>query len=594
MSRRFYPLLPKQLIAYDNQGVFLLRLPCAFVFPLLLILVSCCPRTTGAQPFDRQDTLRGSNGSGRNWWDVQRYDLRISFDLEQKSIRGENTITFKVTGAPRDSMQIDLQTPMFLDSVIAGGKRVDAVKDGNVWWLQRPFAQLRKGDEGMLTIYYHGKPHEAAHPPWDGGFVWRKDSLGNPWVAVACQGFGASCWWPCKDYQGDEPDSGMQISLSKEYSSELEYPKSKLLHNGKLLEETLDTVVRWYEKFQDSVAVITAKDVLSVSNPINTYNVTFYLGNYAEWKDTIQGLKGTLGLTFNPLRYHESQARKHFVVAKQMLHCFEYWLGPYPFYEDGYKLVEAPYLGMEHQSAVAYGNQYKMGYLGQDRSLTGIGKLFDFIIVHESGHEWFGNSITAQDVADNWIHEGFTTYCEALFVECAFGKDSAFLYTRGQWKNIENDRPVIGNYGVNDDGTGDKYDKGSAVVHMVRMMLNDDEKFRQLLQGLNRDFYHQIIATDQVERYMEKAVGRDLRPFFDQYLRTTKIPVLEVVSDGNGKKAVVRFRVSNAVPGFVLPVSFSTKKAVYANSDWQEVKARDVHEDWRGDVKNWLLEIKEQ
>ncbi|HRO43990.1 MAG TPA: M1 family aminopeptidase, partial [Flavipsychrobacter sp.] len=286
------------------------------------------------------------------------------------------------------------------------------------------------------------------------------------------------------------------------------------------------------------------------------------------------------------LRYNEEKARRQFAVTKDMLHCFEYWMGPYPFYEDGYKLVEAPYLGMEHQSAVAYGNEYKMGYRGLDRSGTGVGLLFDFIIIHESGHEWFGNNITAQDIADNWLHEGFTTYTEALFVECAFGKEKAYEYTRGQWKNIRNDRNVIGNYGVNDDGSSDKYDKGSAVVHMIRTIMNDDEKFRQLLRGLNKDFYHKIVTSAEVEAYINKFANYNFTPLFNQYLRTTDIPQFDYYI----KKKELFFRFKNVVDGFTLPLTITGEDettTIYPTSEWQSIK-------WKGGYgfemsKNFLM-----
>jgi aminopeptidase N len=311
-----------------------------------------------------------------------------------------------------------------------------------------------------------------------------------------------------------------------------------------------------------------------VKNPINLYDVSFYIGDYMNWKDTLMGEKGKLDLSFYVLRYNEERAKKHFAVTKQMLHCFEYWMGPYPFYEDGYKLVEAPFLGMEHQSAVAYGNEYKMGYLGRDRSSSGVGTLFDFIIVHESGHEWFGNNITAQDIADNWLHEGFTTYTEALFAECAFGKEKAFEYTRGEWKNIRNDAPVIGAHGVHDDGSGDKYDKGSAVVHMIRTMMNDDEKFRQLLRGLNKDFYHKIVTSAMVEAYIMDFTGLELNAFFEEYLYTTQIPQLEWYI----KDKELFYKFNNVVTGFTLPLPISSGKTeaiIKPTMEWQ-------HINWKG------------
>ena len=525
---------------------------------LLLLYISSFP--VYAHAYNRQDTLRGSNGPGRSWWDVQRYDLAVSFDTAKKSVSGANIISFKITGTPGDSMQIDLQDGMFLDSVRWRGKHLDYVKDGNVFWIKYPFSKWTTGITEEVVLNYHGRPREAKMPPWDGGLIWTKDSLGNPWISVACQGLGASSWWPCKDYQGDEPDNGMTICIK------LPSQKLSVVSNG--------TTNRGW---RDNLGAFIGKDsvmTFDVQNPINTYSATFNIGDYAHWSDTLMGEKGRLDLDFYPLRYNETKARKQFAVTKQMLHCFEYWMGPYPFYEDGYKLVEAPFLGMEHQSAVAYGNEYKMGYRGTDRSETGLGLLFDFIIIHESGHEWFGNSITAQDIADNWLHEGFTTYTEGLFMECATSKDSAFQYIRGEWSNIRNDRPVIGDYGVNDDGSSDKYDKGAAVVHMIRMILNNDEKFRQLLRGLNTDFYHKIVASVEVEGYISRFAGKELKPLFDQYLRTVNIPVLEYYT----RKKKLHYRFANVVPGFVLSIPVSSRKQsqnLQITDQWQEVK-------WRG------------
>lgn len=501
--------------------------------------------------YTRQDSLRGGNGSGRNWWDVQEYYLYINFDTAAKSISGMNIMTYDIVDGSKDSMQIDLQEPMVLDSAKVGNKHLKLSREGNVYWLTGDFDIQPPNRENNLTLYYHGKPRQAKLPPWDGGFIWTKDSMGNPWIAVACQGLGASSWWPCKDYQADEPDNGMTLNLYVPY-------KLVTICNGKFADRQ-DT--------KDSTASLW---VWRVKNPINSYNATFYIGNYAGWPDTMKGEKGVLDLGFFPLKHNEAKASKHFKVTKEMLRCFEHWMGPYPFYEDGYKLVEAPYLGMEHQSGIAYGNKYQMGYLGTDRSGTGVGLLFDFIIVHESGHEWFGNNITAKDVADNWIHEGFTTYTEALFAECAFGKEKAYEYARGEWKNILNNRPVIGDYGVHDEGSPDKYDKGAAVVHMIRVMMNDDEQFRQLLRGLNKDFYHQMVTSAQVEQYIMDRSGLPLQKFFDQYLRTKEIPELEWYINKKEKKLYYRF--NNTVEGFSLPLTVKGGKReadITVNGTWQ-------------------------
>lgn len=519
----------------------------SFLTILLWYLLSA--NTTVA--YSKQDSLMGGNGSGRNWWDVKEYYLYVAFDTTNKSISGMNIATIRLADMTGDSLQIDLQKPMVLDSAIYDKQHLNIAREGDVYWLVTDFDSWDANAEHKISLYYHGTPPEAKQPPWQGGFIWTQDSTGAPWIAVACQGLGASSWWPCKDYQGDEPDNGMTLNFYIDYGL-------ITIGNGQFVDR---------QENADSSASLW---VWRVKNPINTYNATFYIGNYAGWPDTMMGEKGKLDIGFFPLKHHEKQAREHFKVTKEMIRCFEYWMGPYPFYEDGYKLVEAPYLGMEHQSAVAYGNKYKMGYKGTDRSGTGVGLGFDFIIVHESGHEWFGNNITAKDVADNWLHEGFTTYTEVLFVECSQSKEKAFEYARGIWKNILNNRPVIGDYGVRDEGSPDKYDKGAAVVHMIRVMMNDDENFRKLLRNLNKDFYHKTVTSLQVEQYIMDMTGMQLNPFFNQYLRTKNIPQLEWYI----KKKELYYRFTDVVDDFSLPLTVSGGKRtenISVTNEWQKL-----------------------
>ena len=497
--------------------------------------------------YTHADTLRGSNGRGRDWWDVKYYSLAVDFDTATKSISGQNTISLLVTKKPVDSMQIDLQEPMVLDSVqlvlniedSMVHMPLDLKHESNVWWVLNKFSDWEKGTTKNLLLFYHGRPRVAVNAPWDGGFTWTKDTAGNPWIAVSCQGLGASVWWPCKDAQWDEPDNGMSVSLT--------VPKGlKAISNGKLLlvsgEEDEPQTYSW-----------------AVKNPINNYDVTFYIGDYVHWQDTLMGEKGQLDLDFWVLRYNEARARKQFEIVKPMLHCFEYWMGPYPFYEDGYKLVDAPYLGMEHQSAVAYGNEYKMGYLGHDRTFTGIGMGFDYIIVHESGHEWFGNSITDKDIADMWVHEGFTNYSESLFTEIYYGKQAGQEYVHGTRRAIANDEPIIGTYGVNKEGSGDMYYKSGNMLNAIRTVINDDEKWRGILRGLNKTFYHQTVTTEQVVDYINKESGINLTTIFDQYLRYKNIPTLEFRFENNR----VMCRWVADVDGFTMPVKVRAKGGEY-------------------------------
>jgi len=541
----------------------------------LIIVVYIIINALSAVAYTRADTLRGSNGTGRRWWDVQRYQLHVNIDPQLQVISGSNQLLFKVTEVPDDSMQIDLQEPMLIDSAVlitdihsSRQEKVRFVRDGNVWWMLYPFSKLKQGETYSLLLHYHGSPRKAVNPPWDGGISWKKDTEAKPWVAVSCQGLGASVWWPCKDAQWDEPEKGVQIAL--------EVPKGMIgVSNGRMVSTGMS---------EDNNTT-----VWEVQNPINNYNVTFYAGNYVHWHDTLMGEKGKLDLDYYVLKNNEKKAKEHFVVVKQMIHCFEYWMGPYPFYEDGYKLVEAPYLGMEHQSAIAYGNDYKMGYKGIDRSMTGHGLKWDYIIVHESGHEWFGNNVTAADMADNWVHEGVTSYSEALFTECLLGKEKAAEYSRGLWHSIKNEQPVVAAYGVNEEGTSDIYEKGAAVMHMIRVMTGNDEKFRKMLRGLGIEFYHGTVTTQQVEQYIAAQTGLKLDAFFDQYLRTAEIPKLEYYIKNNE----LNYRFEDAVVGFSLPLTINTQAGsvvIKPTTEWQKMKWTKGYE--LKVSKDYLLKVK--
>jgi len=534
------------------------------------LLAFCIFTVNTTFAFTHADTLRGSNGRGRAWWDILHYDLNVRFDTVSRSITGKNTITLRVVAQPIDSMQIDLQEPLKINNVMWGKKKLSFVKEGNAWWIKNDFSKWETGSDQQVTIEYSGTPRVAVNAPWDGGFTWTHDTTGKLWMAISCQGLGASIWWPCKDAQWDEPDSGMDLHY--------EMPTNMaVVANGRLIseEKIADNYKAWHWQ---------------VKNPINNYDATFYAGDYVHWHDTLDGEKGKLDLDFWVLRYNEERARKQFAVVKQMIHCFEYWMGPYPFYEDGYKLVDAPYLGMEHQSAVAYGNKYKMGYLGLDRSASGYGMDFDYIIVHESGHEWFGNNITSKDIADMWVHESITTYSETLFMECLLGKEKAQKYCRGERMNIENDKPIIGIYGVNEEGSEDMYDKGANMMNMIRTMTNDDEKFRMMLRGLSKEFYHQTVTTQQIEDYIATNTGLELHAFFDQYLRTANIPQVSYYL----KDSVLHYKFDNTVTGLMLhiPISSGDESGVISpTTEWQTIP-------WKSERitinNNYLVKSKKQ
>jgi len=471
---------------------------------LLLLCLTYSLTSTGQDKstFSRADSLRGQLTPLRTCYDINYYHLDVLMDIANKSISGSNEFSFTAT-QDFNKLQFDLFENLKVEKVVYKDKELLFKREFNAVFVDFP-ETIKTGSRERFTVFYSGKPTIAKNAPWDGGFIYKKDKLGNPWVAVACQGFGASSWWPNKDHQSDEVDS-MMISISVPDTLEN-------ISNGRLVGK---------EKLNDGYTKYHWK----VSYPINNYNVTFNIGKFAHFKDTFEGEKGPLTLDFYVLPENLEKAKTHFAAdVKPMLKCFEYWFGPYPFYRDGFKLVESPHLGMEHQTAVAYGNKYLKGYLGRDLSGTGLGLTFDFIIIHESGHEWFGNQVTAKDIADMWIHEGFTSYSESLFVECQQGKEAGAKYVTGLRKNIRNDKPIIGPYNVNQEGSGDMYPKGANLLHTIRTIINDDEKWRQILRGIQATFGMRTCTTQEIENYISQQSGINFKPVFDQYLRQTNIP----------------------------------------------------------------------
>ena len=519
----------------------------------LVLLLGLISITTNAQvlnnkqEFTRQDSLRGTNNEFRNWWDVKKYKVSVEPDYQSKSIKGKTTITFdKIAPQQSDLLQIDLQDPMMVSAVKLNGKKIsDFKRDGNVYFIN--VGKNIKNTSNQLELEYNGNPRVAVRAPWDGGWIFAKDEKGRDWMSVAVQGLGASAWFPNKDYLGDEPDNGMELEIIT--------PKDLVgVGNGRLVSK----------KEKNGKTTSTWK----VVNPINNYNIIPYIGHYVNFKDTFEGEKGKLDLDYYVLDYNIDKAKLQFEQAKLMLKSFEYWFGPYAFYEDSFKIVEAPHLGMEHQSGIAYGNKFENGYLGRDLSGSGWGLKWDFIIVHEAGHEWFGNNITEKDVADMWIHEAFTAYSETLFTETYYGKDAASEYVRGTRKAIQNDIPIIGVYGVNQEGSGDMYYKGANMIHTLRTWMNNDEKFRQMLRGLNKEFYHQTVTTEQIENYIAKFSGLNLNAFFNQYLRTVKIPTLELKQNGNK----VEYRYTNVVDGFAMPLRLKDSDiTINPTTNWQTI-----------------------
>ena len=500
--------------------------------------------------FTRQDTLRGTITKERSWWDLNYYHLDIRVDPDKKYIEGRNTIFYTVL-SENNIMQIDLQEPLIITSVTEGGNSLNFIREGNAFFIELEKTQT-VGEVNNIIISYQGNPKTAVRAPWDGGFSWDKDENGNHFIATSCQGLGASVWWPNKDHMYDEVDS-MLISVN--------VPNNLIdVSNGRLREITVpDEKTKTYHWF--------------VSNPINNYGVNLNIGDYVNFSEKYDGEKGTLDVEYYVLRYNLDKAKEHFKDVPKMLDAFEHWFGPYPFYEDSYKLVEVPYLGMEHQSSITYGNKYLKGYLGRDPSDTGWGLKFDFIIIHESGHEWFANNITYIDMADMWIHEGFTAYSENLFLDYHHGKEAGADYTIGTRRGIKNDKPIIGPYNVNREGSKDMYSKGANLLHTIRQIANNDSKWREVFRGLNKNFYHQTVSSKQVEKYISDNIDFDLKYVFDQYLRDNRIPTLEYKI----QKKKFLYRWSNTIDGFNMPIELIVNNEnirIYPENDWKETNAK--------------------
>lgn len=543
------------------------------LYLLLFFVISPCISTKAQgllqekNNFTRQDTLRGSITPEREWWDLTYYHLDIKVNPEQKTISGTNTIQYTVL-KPNQVLQIDLQEPLVLTKVSQNNKELEIKHDGNAHFVTLK-DQQNIGETNSVIAYYEGKPREAVRAPWDGGISWKKDKNGNHLIASSCQGLGASVWWPNKDHMYDEVDS-MDISVT--------IPKGLMnVSNGRLKniidnkDQTITT--NWH-----------------VSNPINNYGVNINIGDYANFSEVFKGEKGDLDMNYYVLKDNLEKAKTHFKDAPKMMKAFEHWFGPYPFYEDSFKLVEVPYLGMEHQSSVTYGNKYMNGYLGSDLSGTGWGLKFDFIIIHEAGHEWFANNITNVDIADMWIHESFTAYSESLFLDYYYGKQASSEYVIGTRRGIQNDRPLIGQYNVNNEGSGDMYYKGANMLHTLRQLVNDDEKWRQILRTLNSKFYHQTVTTQQIENCLAEESGLDLKGIFNQYLRTTKIPVLEYQVEG--KK--LQYKWTNTVKDFVMPIKIEVNGInhwITPSKEYQTLKLKSKDSNIKVD-NNFYVNVK--
>jgi aminopeptidase N len=534
---------------------------------ILIIVLFCVNFSVFSQEFTRKDSLRGELTPFRTCYDVTYYNLNVTIDEKEKTIeRSFNDIHFTST-SDFETIQIDLVKNMEILLILFPDKKLDSACYDVEYDYELEFTRehdavfvkfpriIKKGEQSYIRVWYSGYPREAVNPPWDGGFSWKIDKNNNPWIGVSCQGLGASVWWPNKDHQSDEPDS-MTIKVSARNPL-------KIICNGNLRSEKTN----FSSYLQDSINT----SEWFVSYPINNYNVTLNIGDYVHFQDEYVSGEDTLDLSYYVLSYNEEKAKKHFEQVKPMMECFENYFGKYPFWEDGYALVETSYLGMEHQSAIAYGNDYLPGYLG---SLGYSGGLeFDYIIVHETGHEWWGNSITTNDIADMWIHEGFCTYSEALYVECLYGYDQMLEYVNNQKRFIRNNSPIVGHYHVNNKGSGDMYQKGSAMLHTLRTLIENDELWFELIKEISEKFQYETLDAQEIMNYIMERTSYDLTDFFSQYLNHEKLPEFQykLVKEGRNTTLVYRWE---AIEKFDMPLLVNSGNKdfwIYPDLEWKEM-----------------------
>lgn len=504
------------------------------------------PKVPGKYPhFSEKDYLLGENSELRQKVDVTLYDLNLELDIPKQSIKGFVDIHFKTLGT-LDTMQLDLDKKMKIKSIIFLGDTLKYSRKENTLYVL--FSQCIPANQvQQIQVYYEGKPMKAKRPPWDGGFVWEKDKNGNPWVSVACQGLGAHIWFPLKDHLSDEPDS-VRISMT--------IPKGLFcVSNGKLIQQTKN------EK--------TETFVWKTSYPINTYNITFYVGDYVRFTLPYKNKDFKSDLEFYALSYDVDKAKTQFKQAAEVIAFYENHFGSYPWWNDGYKIVESSYLGMEHQTAIAYGNRFRNDY-----------GTVDYIILHETGHEWWGNSLSCKDNAEIWLHEGFTTFCDALFMEEKMGYDFYLNMMRYQYGiTIRNKRPVIGPFNVNYSNykDSDPYGKGAITLHTLRNILNDDKLFFDILKAYYLKYQYSNVTTRDFMNIVNEMTQKNYDWFFNQYLYSRVSPQLEWYSEYNYStdETILKYKWNNVGNEFKLPVVVETdygKTTIYPSSELQQVK----------------------
>src|SRR5277367_5266125 len=494
-------------------------------------------------PVTRADILRGAYGPYRVNNDLLSYHLAIPVIPEKQTITGKNLIRLKLC-QDGTRIQLDLHSALNVDKILLGATPLAYVRDSGAVFVDFP-ETLHAGQEYTIDFYYSGHPLQTAR---FGGFTFGKDPAGRPWIYTACEDIGASVWWPNKDQWRDEVEN-MRISVA--------IPNDLVdVSNGKFMGKTDlgDGYTRW--------------DWM-VHYPINNYDVALNIGKYEHFSDKL----GDLSLDFYALPEDLDKAKKQFAQAKGMLQAFQHYFGEYPFKKDGYKLIEVPYAGMEHQSAVAYGNHFANGYLERDWTGVGISLRFDFIIIHESAHEWFGNSITAADPSDMWIHEGWATYLECLYVEYMWGHDDAIKYVNGLKSKVKNAAPIIAERGVNAEPPQDQYFKGALFLNTLRSIVNDDPRWFKLIHDLYQHFKYKNIMTEDIVAFFNQKTGKDMTPIFNQYLRHTAIPTLELKFNSGEGTVSYRWKVDES--GFAMPVRVGKKdswQVIQATTDWQTMK----------------------
>jgi aminopeptidase N len=514
------------------------------------------------RPPIRADILRGEYGRYRANNDVLFYHLDVRVDPDARTISGSNRIRFRML-QDDTRIQLDLHANLAVDKILLGQTPLKYQREINAVFVDFPDT-LKAGRVYTIDFHYSGAPREQGR---FGGMAFRKDPAGKPWINTACEGEGSSVWWPGKDQWRDEPEQ-MQISVA--------VPNDLVdVSNGKFMGKTDlgDGYARW--------------DWL-VHYPINSYNVSLNIGSYVHFEDRL----GSLPLDFYVLPGSLEKAKAQFAQAKPMLEAYQHYFGGYPFPKDGYKLIEVPYSGMEHQSAVTYGNRFANGYLERDWTGVGVSLKFDFIIIHESGHEWFGNAVSAADVSDMWIHEGWTTYLEALYVEHTFGREDALKYINGYRSKVRNRDPIVTQRGIHRSPPQDMYFKGALFLHTMRSVVNDDARWWKLLRTMFDRFKYRNIMTEDIVGFFNGQLGADLTPMFDQYLRRSAIPTLELAFDEAGETVAYRWKADERA--FAMPIRVGTAghwRIIRPTTDWALMSTELSKESFEVDTDHYYVNV---